>query len=128
MDDLQVLKDELLEERVVDSESLERKKKGILDKLKPRSFMTTTEMHETQEALSNMKLPAPTGWAHALSIHATKHSKDNFSPDRTYCSCCLLNLKAALHKADLKNENIFKKLDACICTAEKYGIENCTFL
>jgi len=127
MSDIQVLKDELLKKGIVDVKNLRRRKKGILDNLKPRNFLTTAELRETQEALRNMKLPVPTGWAHALSIHATKHSKDNFSPDRTYCSYCLLNLKTALHKADLKNETIFEKLDACILMAEKYGVENCTF-
>jgi hypothetical protein len=125
MDDLQILKDELLEERIVDSENLKRRKKNILDKLKPRNFLTTAELRETQEALRNMKLPVPTGWAHALSIHATEKLKDNFSPDRTYCWCYLLNLRAALHEAGLKNETIFRKLDSRVHMAEKYDIEEC---
>ncbi len=127
MNDVQILKEGLTEKGVLDIEDLNRRKNEVLDGLKPRNFLTAKELHETEEALKNLKLPKPTGWAHALSIHATESTRDDFSLDRSYCDCCLINLQAALHEAGLKNHNIFKKLASAIQRAEKYGVESCHF-
>jgi hypothetical protein len=127
MKDVQILKDELIGKGILDKEAFNGRKKDILERLKPRNFLTAAQLHDTQEALGNLKLPKPTGWAHALYIHATKEVIDDFSPDRSYCRCCLINLDATLREAGLKNDNVSKKLATAIQAAEKYGVENCHF-
>lgn len=127
MNDVQILKESLTGKGVLDMKDFNARKRDIVEVLRPRNFLTANELNETEEVLRNLKLPKPTGWAHALYIGATESARDDFSPDRSYCKCCLINLQATLHEAGLKNDNVFKKLATAIQTAEKYGVESCEF-
>jgi hypothetical protein len=123
----QILKEMLTRKGILDKGDFIGKKKDILESLRPANFLTSEELKETEEALRNLQLPQPTGWAHAMAIHATRQSMESFSPNRSYCCDCLIQLQKTLQKTDLKNRNIFKKLATAVQIAERYGVENCLF-
>ncbi len=127
MTNIQTVLDALIEKGVVNREELGKRSWDVTEQLKPRNFLTEEELKQVQATLDSIKIPAPTGWAHAMMIGSLKETKNGFSPDRVYCSCCLGNLSSALYQAGLQSSVIFRKLKNAENTAERYGFNNCIF-
>jgi len=122
MVNFQILLDTLVEKKIISEEELKQRKVDILERLKPRNFLTREELEEVRACLDTIEFPRPSGWAHALHIHAMKDAKETFSPDKVYDEPCLINLRSTLYTAGLKNKQIDIKLATAILVAQNYKV------
>jgi len=118
----QTLLDTFIEKKIVSEEELKQRSADILERLKPKNFLTREELEEVRVCLDTLEFPRPVGWVHALHIHAMKDTKETFSPDKVYDKLCLINLRSTLYNAGLKNQQIDKKLAKAILVAQNYKV------
>jgi len=119
----QLTLDVLIRKGLVSEADFQKMAKEIADKRKLKNILTKDELEEVAVTLQDFKPPEPTGWAHALYIHAQKQSKEHYSADRSYDSCELSNLCSTLDSAGLQNQAILKKLENAAKLAERYETE-----
>ena len=116
----QLTLDVLIRKGLVSEADFQKIANEIADKRKLKNILTKDELEEVAATLQDFKPPKPTGWAHALHIHAQKQSKEHYSADRVYDSCELSNLCSTLDSAGLQNQAILKKLENAAKLAERY--------
>jgi len=85
--------------------------------------LTEQKLRETGRNLHDLRFPNPKSLADALLVHAQKEDIEQFSTESIYGAIQLRNLKSTLHTAGIRNEQIFRKLEAAAQIAEEYGIE-----
>ena len=127
MGNFQTILDVLIQKDIVSEEELKQRSADILERLKPKNFLSSEELREVRMCLDALEVPSPTGWAHALYVHAIKEAKETFSPDRVYCESCLINPRSTLDKAGLKNQQIDRKLSKAILFAQSHQVSTCQF-
>lgn len=118
-----LLVDVLVKGGVVSMQEIQELAKKVEEKLKPRNIFDEEELEEVIKALQCLKLPSPTGYAHAMWIHGTRQAAKEFSPNRVYGAVDLRNLTGTLQTAGIRHLNIFEKLEAAAQLAEEYGLE-----
>jgi hypothetical protein len=127
MGNFQTLLDILIEKDIIGEEELKHRSANILERLKPKNFLTPAEVEEVRVCLDGLEIKSPKGWAEALYLHSLRDAKKTFSPNRAYCESCLINLRSTLDKAGLKNQQIDIKLAKTILFAQTQKVNTCQF-
>jgi hypothetical protein len=85
-----------------------------------RNILTEEEIKVVRKALKEYKVPAPTGWSHALWVQAISEDIKRFSEDNFYDYTELCNLCTTLHEAGLADKEIWRKIETVKNSMRKY--------
>ena len=85
-----------------------------------RKILTADEIKAVKKVLKEFKIPSPTGWSHAMFVHCMRENIERFSADNVYDYTELCNLSTTLHQAGLKDEEIWRKIEAAKNSLERY--------
>jgi hypothetical protein len=116
-----LLVDILVKRGVLTEQEIQEQANKVEEKLKPRNIFDGKELEEVTKALQDLKLPSPTGYAHAMWLHGIRQMAKEFSSDRVYGAVDLRNLISTLLTAGIRDLNIYEKLEAAAQLAEEYG-------
>ena len=84
-----------------------------------RSILTEDEIEAVRKGLREFKLPSPSGWSHALLLHAMRGGIERFSEDEAYDYRGLCNLSYTLREAGLADSGIWCKIEAAKNTMKR---------
>ena len=85
-----------------------------------REILTAEEVEVVKGVLKEFKVPAPTGWANALVVHAMREEIARFSSDKGYDYSELCNLSYTLREAGLADSGIWGKIEEAKKTMKRY--------
>ena len=85
-----------------------------------RRILTTEEIKLVKKTLKEIKIPKPTGWAHAMMVHEMRDNVKNFSEDKVYNYTELCNLSTTLHEVGLNETEIWRKIEDAKNSLKRY--------